>query len=90
MGLSDHARTIVRQCLRTCMQCALRNGLPRGKVNPGEPVTIRALKRFVNDWSGVYDGTAASSTGRFAFSVLPSQPADFDLENSALRASLAL
>ena len=27
----------------------------RGKVEPGQPVTIRALKRFVNDRFGIFD-----------------------------------
>jgi formate dehydrogenase (NADP+) beta subunit len=62
----------------------------RGKVNPGEPVNIRALKRFVNDRVGVYDvsGSAVPPPGS-PFPFYHPKPADFDLENSALQASLA-
>ena len=62
----------------------------RGKVNPGEPVSIRALKRFVNDWFGVYDVSgSAVPPADSPFPFYHPRPADFDLENSALQASLA-
>ena len=62
----------------------------RGKVTPGEPVTIRALKRFVNDRYGVYDvsGQAPPEHGGAPFPFYRPTRADFDLENSALQHSL--
>lgn len=60
----------------------------RGKVEPGEPVTIRALKRFVNDRFGVYDVSGKNLTPHAPFPFYQPTRADFDLENSALQASL--
>src|SRR5512135_2946562 len=62
----------------------------RGKVEPGEPVNIRALKRFVNDRFGVYDVSGKSKERAVRSDVQFYRPttADFDLENSALQASL--
>lgn len=76
-------------CGRVC-NAPCETACRRGKVNPGEPVTIRALKRFVNDRLGVYD--AGANTTPPPNATLPfyhPKPADFDLENSALRSSLA-
>ncbi len=63
----------------------------RGKVEPGEPVNIRALKRFVNDQFGVYDasGKGAAKAGRPPFQSYRQSRSDFDLENSALQHSIA-
>lgn len=61
----------------------------RGQVEPGEPVTIRALKRFVNDRFGVYDPSGTSPAPRAPFSFYRPPRAQFDLENSALQASIA-
>jgi NADPH-dependent glutamate synthase beta subunit-like oxidoreductase len=62
----------------------------RGKVEPGEPVNIRALKRFVNDRFGVYDvgGKSKERAARSEFQFYRPTRADFDLENSALQSSL--
>jgi formate dehydrogenase (NADP+) beta subunit len=62
----------------------------RGKVDPGEPVTIRALKRFVNDRYGVYDvsGKNKERAMRSEFQFYRLARSDFDLENSALQQSL--
>jgi NADPH-dependent glutamate synthase beta subunit-like oxidoreductase/ferredoxin len=60
----------------------------RGKVAPGKPVTIRALKRFVNDRFGVYDVSGKNPTPRAPFQFYRPTARDFDLENSALQASL--
>jgi formate dehydrogenase beta subunit len=60
----------------------------RGKVAPGEPVTIRALKRFVNDRFGVYDASGKNLTPHAPFQFYRPTARDFDLENSALQASL--
>lgn len=60
----------------------------RGKVEPGEPVTIRALKRFVNDRFGVYDVSEKNLSPRPPFQFYKPTRRDFDLENSALQASL--
>lgn len=61
----------------------------RGKVEPGEPVTIRALKRFVNDRFGIFD-TSEKSTHQLApFQFYRPTRQDLDLENSALQSSLA-
>ncbi len=61
----------------------------RGKVEPGQPVTIRALKRFVNDRMGVFDVSGRAASHDAAFPYYKASAADFDLENSALRQSLA-
>lgn len=63
----------------------------RGKVEQGEPVNIRALKRFVNDRFGVFDvsGKNTEGVGRSEFQFYRSTRFDFDLENSALQNSLA-
>lgn len=63
----------------------------RGKVEPGEPVTIRALKRFVNDRFGVYDVSEknAPKAARAELQYYVPTRADFDLENSALLQSVA-
>ncbi len=61
----------------------------RGKVEPGEPVTIRALKRFVNDRFGIYDPSEKSARAQSPFQFYRPGQADFDLENSALQSSLA-
>lgn len=61
----------------------------RGKVQPGEPITIRALKRFVNDRFGVYDAGGTRPTPRPPYSFYHPTRAEFDLENSALQASIA-
>lgn len=62
----------------------------RGQVEPGEPVNIRALKRFVNDRFGVYDvsGTSKERAARSEFQFYRPTRGDFDLENSALQSSL--
>src|SRR5512142_1025375 len=62
----------------------------RGKVEPGKPVNIRALKRFVNDQFGVYDvsGQSKEPAPLSGFPFYRPKSADFDLENSALQASL--
>ncbi|MDE3090288.1 MAG: FAD-dependent oxidoreductase [Chloroflexota bacterium] len=63
----------------------------RGKIEPGEPITIRALKRFVNDKFGVYDASekGAARAGRPPFQSYRQSHRDFDLENSALQHSIA-
>ena len=61
----------------------------RGKVEPGEPVNIRALKRFVNDRAGIYDGSDKNPAPHAPFQFYHPTRADFDLENSALAHSLA-
>jgi formate dehydrogenase beta subunit len=61
----------------------------RGKVEPGEPVTIRALKRFVNDRFGIYDPSGKSARALSPFEFYRPTRQDFDLENSALQSSLA-
>jgi formate dehydrogenase beta subunit len=61
----------------------------RGQVEPGEPVTIRALKRFVNDRFGIYDPSEKSAHPQSPFQFYRPTPADLDLENSALQSSLA-
>ena len=61
----------------------------RGKVEPGEPVTIRALKRFVNDRFGIFDESEKSTHPLSPFQFYRPTRADFDLENSALQSSLA-
>lgn len=61
----------------------------RGKVEPGEPVTIRALKRFVNDRFGIYDPAGKSDRSRPPFEFYRPTREDLDLENSALQSSLA-
>ena len=61
----------------------------RGMVEPGEPVTIRALKRFVNDRFGVYDVSGKNPAPQTHTQFYhPTRP-DFDLENSALQNSMA-
>lgn len=60
----------------------------RGKVAPGEPVTIRALKRFVNDKFGVFDVGDQKLPPHPPFQFYEPTTRDFDLENSALQASL--
>lgn len=60
----------------------------RGKVEPGQPVTIRALKRFVNDRFGVFDVSGKKPAPQPPFSFYESTAREFDLENSALQASL--
>ncbi len=61
----------------------------RGKVEPGEPVNIRALKRFVNDRAGIYDVNDKNPAPHAPFQFYHPTRADFDLENSALAHSLA-
>lgn len=61
----------------------------RGQVAPGEPVTIRALKRFVMDKFGVFDAGDKKLKPRAPFQFYEPTTRDFDLENSALQASLA-
>ncbi|HEY6041456.1 MAG TPA: FAD-dependent oxidoreductase [Anaerolineae bacterium] len=63
----------------------------RGKVEPGQPVTIRTLKRFVNDRYGAYDvsGKAVAEDEHKPFQFYRPTEKDFDLENSALQQSLA-
>ncbi len=63
----------------------------RGKVEPGEPVNIRALKRFINDKFGVFDtsGKDAGTAARAPFKSYQQSRTDFDLENSALQHSIA-
>lgn len=61
----------------------------RGKVEPGEPVAIRPLKRFVNDRFGIFDPSGKSERTLSPFSFYRPSRADFDLENSALQSSLA-
>ncbi len=61
----------------------------RGKVEPGEPVNIRALKRFVNDRAGIYDVSEKNPAPHVPFQFYHPTRADFDLENSALAHSLA-
>src|SRR5512135_2149566 len=61
----------------------------RGKVEPGEPVNIRALKRYVNDRFGVYDVSASKSAPRMQTQFYHPARSDFDLENSALQNSMA-
>lgn len=60
----------------------------RGQVEPGEPVTIRALKRFVNDRFGVFDVADKKLKSSSAFPFYEPTAREFDLENSALQASL--
>ncbi|MGE5265005.1 MAG: FAD-dependent oxidoreductase [Acidobacteriota bacterium] len=60
----------------------------RGQVEPGKPVNIRALKRFVNDQFGIYDSNAKSQA-RGSFRAYHPHPAHFDLENSALQHTVA-
>jgi formate dehydrogenase beta subunit len=60
----------------------------RGKVEPGKPVNIRALKRFVNDRYGVYAPNEKSAE-RPPFRAYRPHPVNFDLENSALQHTLA-
>lgn len=60
----------------------------RGQVEPGEPVTIRALKRFVNDRFGVFDVSDKKPAPHAPFSFYEPTARDFDLENSALQVSL--
>ena len=61
----------------------------RGKVEPGQPVTIRALKRFVNDRFGIFNPAAgAERPERPPFHHYRPTRADFDLENSALQHSV--
>lgn len=61
----------------------------RGKVNPGEPVTIRPLKRFVNDRYGIFDVNGKTDRAVTPFQFYRPSRGDFDLENSALQSSLA-
>lgn len=61
----------------------------RGKVEPGEPVNIRALKRFVNDRAGIYAASEKNPAPHAPFQFYQPTRADFDLENSALAHSLA-
>ncbi|HEX2999256.1 MAG TPA: NAD(P)-binding protein, partial [Armatimonadota bacterium] len=60
----------------------------RGKVEPGKPVNIRALKRFVNDQFGIYDPDSKKQD-REAFRAYHPHPVNFDLENSALQHTVA-
>ncbi|MCL4393832.1 MAG: FAD-dependent oxidoreductase [Chloroflexi bacterium] len=62
----------------------------RGQVEPGKPVSIRALKRFVNDRFGIYDVSERSGerAARSAFQYYRPGDRDYDLENSALQQSL--
>jgi NADPH-dependent glutamate synthase beta subunit-like oxidoreductase len=62
----------------------------RGMVEPGKPVSIRALKRFVNDRYGIYDVSERSGerAARSAFQYYRPGNAEFELENSALQQSL--
>jgi NADPH-dependent glutamate synthase beta subunit-like oxidoreductase/ferredoxin len=62
----------------------------RGKVEPGRPVSIRALKRFVNDRFGVYSPAESdASAARAPFQAYLPARTDFDLENSVLQNSIA-
>lgn len=62
----------------------------RGKVEPGRPVSIRALKRFVNDRFGVYSpAKSVASAARAPFQAYLPVRTDFDLENSVLQNSIA-
>jgi formate dehydrogenase (NADP+) beta subunit len=61
----------------------------RGMVQPGEPVNIRALKRYINDRFGVYDVSGKNPAPRAQTPFYHATRADFDLENSALQNSMA-
>jgi len=60
----------------------------RGKIEPGKPVNIRALKRFVNDKNGIYSPDEKSKD-RAPFRAYHPQSTNFDLENSALQHTVA-
>ncbi len=63
----------------------------RGQVEPGKPVNIRALKRFVNDRYGVYRGSdeIIGKNGPPPLQFYSPSRAQFDLENSALKHTIA-
>ncbi len=60
----------------------------RGQVEPGKPVNIRALKRFLNDRYGIYE-LNGQTQDRPPFRAYHPHPANFDLENSALAHTVA-
>ncbi len=60
----------------------------RGKVEPGKPVNIRALKRFVNDQNGIY-APDDQVTDHPPFLAYHPHSNNFDLENSALQHTVA-
>jgi NADPH-dependent glutamate synthase beta subunit-like oxidoreductase/ferredoxin len=76
-------------CGRVC-NAPCETACRRGMVEPDKPVTIRALKRFVNDRFGVFDGGGHARTSKpiTQFPFYKPSAADFDLENSALQNSL--
>ncbi len=60
----------------------------RGQVEPGKPVNIRALKRFVNDQFGIFDPNE-KNLERSPFRAYHPRSDNFDLENSALQHTVA-